>query len=176
MKSWNLRNAFTKTKEISIGEFAQIWALGGISCTGAQFDNCNSHTYLRVDDSVLKAEAANANKALKEMLATRPTESGAFGMGVYFVEAADREEALRLKAIAHQDIWVGNINERHDAGWVTAGARACGNSHNIGEVPTLPTEWKECWLEHKAYPRCYSVLVACNNQDGTVQLFLNGKE
>ena len=78
MKSWNLRNAFTKTKEISIGEFAALFAaffMGVVLAVVAPtLDAMEAEKQVQAEQIRAASEVAEAEAAWQETYGSMSNE------------------------------------------------------------------------------------------------------
>ena len=153
---------FKHTKEVSLRDFEKIWKQGGFLDIGNQFSNADKYQYLEVQDLDIQESKDNWNKQLEKL--------------PFSLYDCNEEEAKKYKELIHKlngigSAYIANYTDVFDAGWVTAG-NFVGHSRRTREVPSLPANWKECYLcEKLAHNSSRKVLVAVNNGDGTVQLY-----
>ena len=153
---------FEHTKEVSLKDFERIWKQGGFLDTGNQFSNADKYRYLEVQDLDIQKSKDSQGKELEKL---------PFSFYDCSPEELKRKRELLHKINGIGSAYIKNYTELFDAGWVTAG-NCVRNSRRTREVPSLPLNWKECYLcEKLVHNFSRKVLVAVNNGDGTVQLY-----
>lgn len=153
---------FEHTKEVSLKDFEEIWKQGGFLYTGNQFSNADKYLYLEVQDLDIQESKDNWNKELEKI---------PFSFYDCSPEEVEKKRELLYKLNGIGSTYIKNYTEVFDAGWVT-NANCVGHSWETRELPSLPLNWKECYLcEKLVHDYSRKVLVAVNNGDGTAQLY-----
>ena len=162
---------FTKTKEVTLSQFEEIWKRGGSLSRGSQFSNCDKSDYLLVIDKDAETLRRQKEEEMEYLLDSIPTHS-MMGVGRH-PDSPEDEKLLQAKRdeIYSIEPIVTNVTDMFDAGWVSSALKATGPRALKKELSSLPKNWEECHLVYNQYPTFKRVLVARNNNDGTVQLF-----
>lgn len=152
------KDSFNKTREISLAQFKQIWAIGGWDSGTQQFSNTESWDYLWAEVAS-KVQHKTELEAKRSKIHERATfDTGSFGIGEFIVEPelrkADIEIAAELCCYSTGITNVTNLGGKHLP------------------LNELPEDWTEVYLKFNRYKQGkHNVLVARNNHDGTVQLY-----
>lgn len=152
------KDAFSRTQEISLAKFKQIWELGGWDSGSQQFSSNESWDYLWVEVGYKVEYKAELEEKREEIHAKATFDTGLFGIGEFIVEPELRKYDIELAAeLCAYNTGITNVTN-------------LGGKHL--PLNELPEDWSEVYLNFSRYKQGrHVVLVARNNRDGTVQLY-----
>ena len=152
------KDSFNMTQEVTLEKFKQIWALGGWDTSTQQFSNTESWDYLLAEVASKVQHKTELEAKREEIHAKATFDTGSFGIGEFIVEPELSKAAISIAAeLCCYNTGITNVTN-------LGGKRLPLNE--------LPEDWTEVYLKFNRYKQGkHTVLVARNNNDGTVQLY-----
>ena len=152
------KDSFNKTQQVALEKFKQIWALGGWDSGTQQFSNTESWDYLWAEVASKIKHKTELEAKREEIYAKATFDTGSFGIGEFIVEPELSKAAIEITAeLCCYNTGITNVTN-------FGGKRLPLNE--------LPEDWTEVYLKFNRYKQGrHTVLVARNNNDGTVQLY-----
>ena len=152
------KDSFNKTQQVTLEKFKQIWALGGWDTSTQRLSNTESWDYLWAEVASKVQHKNELEEKRSEIYAKATFETGSFGIGEFIVEPELRKADIEIAAeLCCYNTGITNVTN-------LGGKRLTLNE--------LPTDWTEVYLKFNRYKQGkHTVLVARNNNDGTVQLY-----
>lgn len=164
---------FKETKEVSLEEFMGIWFQGGEIDIRNKYLKMNKYNYLEYIDNAAIEKFDELIKAREEFIDYLEAKGECLRCPLSFKNKEDEQKCYEmLSEIEDLQKSYKNIKTVLDAGWFTQSHHVPQRNQFVEKVvQPLPEDWDEVYLVHKDHPVFKRVLVARNNQDGTVQLF-----